>query len=52
MLLMHYYQGLKYEEIADLLTVSLGTVKTAIHRGKRQLKTILTAEYPELSEVS
>ena len=52
MLLMHYYQGLKYEEIAGLLAVSLGTVKTAIHRGKRQLKTVLSTHYAELSEVS
>ena len=29
--LMAYYQGLKYQEIADALSIPLGTVKSRLH---------------------
>lgn len=37
-------EGLSYEEIADVLEVSLGTVKSRILRGRRTLKDLLEAE--------
>jgi len=38
---MHYFAGRGYEEIADALEVPLGTVKTHLHRAKRELREIL-----------
>ena len=38
---MHYFAGRGYEEIADALDVPLGTVKTHLHRAKRELREIL-----------
>jgi RNA polymerase sigma-70 factor (ECF subfamily) len=35
------YQGYKYEEIAEFLTVALGTVKIRIHVARQKLKKIL-----------
>jgi RNA polymerase sigma-70 factor, ECF subfamily len=47
-------EGLSYEEIAEVLEVSVGTVKSRIMRGRRMLKEILDpllrAPQPELHE--
>jgi RNA polymerase sigma-70 factor (ECF subfamily) len=37
-IVLRYYEGLSYEEIAALLKVPLGTVKTDIYRAKNVLK--------------
>jgi len=36
-LVLRYYRHLEYQEIADVMSVSLGNVKTLIHRGKAAL---------------
>jgi len=36
-----FVEGFSYEEIADILGVRLGTVKSRIHRGRLLLKTLL-----------
>lgn len=40
-------QGLSYEEIAEVMNTSVGTVRSRIHRGRKQLKKHLTAVNPE-----
>jgi len=35
-------QGFAYDEIAEIMEVSLGTVKSRIHRGREALKEALT----------
>jgi len=42
-LVLRYYEGLSYEEIAALLKEPLGTVKTNIHRARSLLKEKLEA---------
>lgn len=42
-LVLRYYEGLSYEEIAALLNEPLGTVKTNIHRARNLLKEKLGA---------
>jgi RNA polymerase sigma-70 factor (ECF subfamily) len=37
----HYLQGLQYEDLAAAMSLPLGTVKTHLHRAKRQLRQIL-----------
>lgn len=39
-------EGMAYEEIADIMNTSVGTVRSRIHRGRRQLKMFLTSKYP------
>jgi RNA polymerase sigma-70 factor (ECF subfamily) len=39
-------EGLSYEEIADVLGVKLGTVRSRIHRGRRMLRTALAHRAP------
>lgn len=34
-------EGLSYEEVADLMGTSIGTVRSRIHRGRKQLRTYL-----------
>jgi RNA polymerase sigma-70 factor (ECF subfamily) len=41
----HYLKGMQYEELAAALKLPLGTVKTHLHRAKRQLRHLLETEY-------
>lgn len=41
----HYLKGLRYEDLAAALGLPLGTVKTQLHRAKRQLRHLLETEY-------
>jgi RNA polymerase sigma-70 factor (ECF subfamily) len=43
-LTLHYFSQLKYEEIAGVLEVPLGTVKTLIHRGRLRLRSLFLRE--------
>jgi RNA polymerase sigma-70 factor (ECF subfamily) len=48
---MHDLGGIPYDEIATLTTVSLGTVKSRISRGRRRLAELLEPSYrPETSK--
>jgi RNA polymerase sigma-70 factor (ECF subfamily) len=40
----HYLDGVRYEELADALQMPLGTVKTHLHRAKRELRRMLETE--------
>ncbi len=47
-LVLHDIQGHAYEEVADILDVPLGTVKSRLHRGRAALGRVLGAgEQPE-----
>lgn len=37
-ILLHYYDDLKYEEIAEIMECPVGTVKIRLYRAKRELK--------------
>jgi RNA polymerase sigma-70 factor, ECF subfamily len=41
--ILREYEELSYEEIAEVLQLPLGTVKSRIFRGKVELKRLLTA---------
>lgn len=41
--LLRFQQGLPYEEIADILALPLGTVKTHLHRARKQMAAALRA---------
>jgi RNA polymerase sigma-70 factor (ECF subfamily) len=44
-LVLFHFEGKSYQEIADLLKVSLAKVKTDIHRGREVLRVVLTAPH-------
>jgi RNA polymerase sigma-70 factor (ECF subfamily) len=41
----HYMKGMRYEDLADALHLPIGTVKTHLHRAKRQLRRLLETEF-------
>ena len=41
----HYLKGMKYEDLAEALDMPMGTVKTHLHRAKRQLRRLLETEF-------
>ncbi len=47
-IVMRDFEGLSYDEIADVLGISLGTVKSRISRGRESLKNIIVKNFPEL----
>lgn len=49
-LVMAYYQGLKYREIADVLDIPVGTVKSRLHAALVKLQEAW-ARSPSLNEV-
>jgi len=51
-LVLHDVQDLGYEEIAGILNVPVGTVKSRLHRGRVALGRALTGEPPAPSEAS
>jgi RNA polymerase sigma-70 factor (ECF subfamily) len=40
----HYLEGVQYEDLATAMNLPLGTVKTQLHRAKRQLRLLLEGE--------
>ena len=40
----HYLEGVQYEDLADALGMPLGTVKTHLHRAKKQLRMLLETD--------
>ena len=49
-LILAYYQGLKYREIADILDIPVGTVKSRLHAALVKLQEAWAAT-PSLHEV-
>lgn len=45
-------EGLSYEEIAEVLDISMGTVRSRIHRGRAQLRHTLAHRSPQVAEVA
>ncbi|MBD3222407.1 hypothetical protein GF314_14325, partial [bacterium] len=42
-LLMHYEQGLKLREIAELIDANVSSLKVRIHRARKALRAVLEA---------
>ena len=40
-------EGLAYEEVADIMRTSVGTVRSRIHRGRKQLRAFLLKHAPQ-----
>lgn len=40
----HYLRGIAYEDLAEMLGIPLGTVKTHLHRAKQQLRHLLQTD--------
>jgi RNA polymerase sigma-70 factor, ECF subfamily len=46
-LLLAYFQGLKYREIADILDIPVGTVKSRLHAALFKLQEALRQSFSE-----
>ena len=47
LLLLRHHQGCSYAEIAEIMDLPLGTVKTWIHRARKTLKEAMTQDQEE-----
>jgi len=45
-LVLVYYQGLKYREVAQALGIPVGTVKSRLHAAIRKLESFLNTTHP------
>ncbi len=45
-------EGMAYDEIADILKINIGTVKSRLLRGRASLRTLLAARFPEFAVTS
>ncbi len=45
-LLMHDVEGLRHQEIADILDISVGTSKSQLHHARMQMRALLQGETP------
>ena len=45
-------EGMSYEEIAEIMETSVGTVRSRIHRGRKQLRGYLERTHPGIYEVN
>jgi RNA polymerase sigma-70 factor (ECF subfamily) len=45
-------EGLEYEEIAEVMSTSIGTVRSRIHRGRKQLRRFLVKRSPDFARMS
>ena len=41
---LYYLKEVSYEEIAETMSIPMGTLKTWMHRARRQLRTIVEQE--------
>ena len=41
----HYLKGVRYEDLAEALNMPMGTVKTNLFRGRRELRRLLETEF-------
>ena len=48
MFMLHYFEGLNYEMIGEILDVNINTVKGTVHRGKKLLRKILEEQFNEV----
>lgn len=46
-LVLHYYHGLKYRVIGEMLDINVNSVKVEVHRARKQLRNILARDFPE-----
>jgi RNA polymerase sigma-70 factor (ECF subfamily) len=44
-LLLQFFEHKEYDEISDILQIPIGSVGTLIHRGKKQLATVINADH-------
>lgn len=42
-------EGMAYEEVAEVMQTSVGTVRSRIHRGRKQLREYLNRNWPDLA---
>ncbi len=47
MILLHYFQGMRFDEIGEIFGTKSGTVKVAVHRGRKMLREILKEQFVE-----
>lgn len=48
--LLVYYEGMKYDEAAEVLGIPIGTIKSRLHTALKELRIQLSIVYPELTD--
>jgi RNA polymerase sigma-70 factor (ECF subfamily) len=51
MVLMHYFEDMKFEDVARVFGMETNAVKVQVHRARTSMKTLLEKKYPEFCDL-
>jgi RNA polymerase sigma-70 factor, ECF subfamily len=52
MVMLHYFEDMKFEDVANVFGMETNAVKVQVHRARAALRTVLEKKYPDMAAVT